>query len=228
MSEILPPNLVKFIDDMVPERSGLLKELEKECQAEHIPIIQPQVGQFLLLLLSIHKPVHILEIGTAIGYSTLWFTGALKDNAGHITTIELNKERYERACDNFKRAGVADKITPLWGDANELLPTLKGPYDFIFIDAAKGQYGEFFTKAWVCLSPGGVIVMDNIFLNGWVIDMTWPHRRKKTMVVRVRELLETITSHPELLTSLIPLGDGLSVSIRRNADEKSRASGSCR
>ncbi|MBZ4652832.1 MAG: hypothetical protein JG781_170 [Peptococcaceae bacterium] len=221
MSEILWPNLVKFIQDMVPERSGLLKELEMECQAEHIPMIQPQVGQFLLLLLSIHKPVRILEIGTAIGYSTLWFTQALQDTRGHITTIELDKDRYERACANFLRAGVAGRITPLLGDANELLPTLKGPYDFIFIDAAKGQYGEFFAKAWALLAPAGVIVMDNIFLNGWVIDMTWPHRRKKTMVVRVRDLLENITSHPDLLTSLIPLGDGLSVSIRRNAHEKS-------
>lgn len=216
----MPDDITNFLREMLPERSELLKKIEKECLAEHIPLVEPEVGKFLQVLVSIKKPSRILEIGTGIGYSTILLAQAT-NTSKHVTTIEIDNSRYERACENFKEAGLSEVITPLWGDANEVIPTLKKSFDFVFMDAAKGQYPEFFIKIWPLLQKEGVLVIDNIFLNGWVISMTWPERRKKTMVCRVRKLLETLKNHTELTTAIVPLGDGLSVSTRRATHEKS-------
>lgn len=220
MFTVMPEDITNFLREMMPERSELLKSIEKECLEEYIPLVEPEVGRFLQVLVQIKRPSRILEIGTGIGYSSILLAQALDENK-HITTIEIDKNRYERACKNFAAAGINEIITPLWGDANEIIPTLKGPFDFVFMDAAKGQYPEFFSKIWPLLCKDGVLVIDNIFLNGWVINMTWPERRKKTMVCRVRKLLETLKNHTELTTAIVPLGDGLSVSTRRALHEKS-------
>lgn len=218
MSEVLPNTVVSFIQSLLPESSSFLKELAQECQTEYIPLVEPEVGQFLQVILKLKKAKSILEIGTGIGYSSILLAQALPIEEINITTIEIDEQRFQRACANFEKAGISNRIRAKLGDANEIIPTLKGPFDFIFIDAAKGQYPEFFHKVWPLLTPDGVIIMDNIFLNGWVIDMSWPERRKKTMVCRIRNLLETLKNHPELMTTIIPLGDGLSVSIRRNKE----------
>ncbi len=215
LSEVIPDHVVEFIQGMLPERTALMQRIEAECRAEYIPLVEPEVGQFLQVLLNIKKAVRILEIGTGIGYSSILLASSFGTLKGHITTIEIDRDRYARACDNIREAGLAELITPLCGDANEVIPSLVGTFDFVFMDAAKGQYPEFFLKFWPYLEPGGLIVIDNIFLNGWVIDMTWPERRKKTMVCRVRELLEMLKKHEGLLTSIMPLGDGLAVSVRR-------------
>ncbi len=214
MSDIVPDKIVKYIRQLLPATDQALAELAAICKDEWIPIVQPEVGQFLQVLVQIQQARRILELGTGIGYSSILLAESLPEQ-GRITTIEINPERYERACVNFQRFQVADKITPLLGDANELLSSLEGPFDFIFVDAAKGQYPEFFEKLWPLLAPRGVLVMDNVFMNGWVIDLYWPERRKKTMVCRLRQMLETLKNHPGLITSVIPMGDGLTVSVRR-------------
>lgn len=203
----------------MPERSQMLTDLEEECKRKWIPLIEPEVAQLLQVLLSIKKPKKVLEIGTGIGYSSISMASCLQAAGVIITTIEIDQERYKRACNNFKSAGITEMMEPLLGDANEILSTLVGPYDFIFIDAAKGQYPEFFQKVIPLLADEGMIVMDNIFLNGWVIDMTWPERRKKTMVCRIRELLEELKDHSDFMTTVLPLGDGVSVSTRRRNSE---------
>lgn len=213
MSEIFSEKVEGFLKEMLPERDEFLQELEKTCQNEFIPLVEPEVGRFLQVLLSLKGARSVLEVGTALGYSGILLARAPGER--HITTIEIDEDRYQRACENFRGAGVSHLITPLLGDANEVIPTLEGPFDFIFVDAAKGQYPQFFARVMPLLLPGGVLVIDNVFLNGWVIDMTWPERRKKTMVCRVRELLEVLKNHEELITSVIPLGDGLTVSVRR-------------
>jgi len=214
VSEIVADNIIEFIRQLLPERDEALEKLAAECKAEWIPLVQPEVGQFLQVLLQIKQASRILELGTGVVYSTILLAQALSW-PGRITTIEIDPQRYERACANFRQHKVAEKITPLLGDANELLPTLEGDFDFIFVDAAKGQYPEFFNKLWPKLAPQGVLIMDNIFMNGWVADMYWPERRKKTMVVRLRQMLETLKEHPGLVTSVLPLGDGLTVSVRK-------------
>lgn len=215
---LLPEKVVKFMREMLPEKSALFTELEKECMRDYIPLIEPEVGRFLQVLLEIKQAERVLEIGTGIGYSTLWMALASERKNRHITTVEIDPARYERACQYFQKAGVASLITPLLGDAREVIPKLEGSFDFVFMDAAKGQYPEFFQQIWPLLEPGGVLVIDNILLNGWVIDMYWPERRKKTMVCRLRELIEELKNHPGLKTSLIPLGDGVSVSVKMKAE----------
>lgn len=224
MSEVLPDQVIEFLQAMLPERSELLKRIEEECRRDHIPLVSLEVGQFLQVLLRIKGAQRVLELGTGIGYSTIILTQPNAQKDRHITTVEIDENRYRRACGNFAEAGVAKYITPVLGDANEVIPDLAGTFDFIFVDAAKGQYPGFFNKVWTLLEPGGIIVCDNIFLHGWVIDMTWPERRKKTMVCRVRAFLETLRDHPQLVTTLLPLGDGLSVSVKEFVkDEKGGA-----
>lgn len=206
------------MQDLLPQRPPLFAEIEKECERDYIPLIEPEVGQLLQVLLGIKQAERILEIGTGIGYSTLWLALAPGKERRHITTVEIETERYERACHYFKEAGVTSRVTPILGDAHEVIPQLEGTFDFVFMDAAKGQYPEFFHKVWSLLEPGGVLVIDNILLNGWVVDMYWPERRKKTMVCRLRELLETLQHHSGLLTTILPLGDGVSVSVRKRDD----------
>ena len=213
---IIPENIVAFMRELIPERPPLFSEIEKECLRDYVPLIEPEVGQFLQVLLGIKQGERILEIGTGIGYSTLWMALAPNPKNRHVTTIEIKPERYEKACHYFNEAKVGSMITPLLGDAREVISQLDGTFDFVFMDAAKGQYPEFFQKVWPLLEPGGVLVIDNILLNGWVIDMYWPERRKKTMVCRLRELLEMLKKHPGLVTSVLPLGDGVSVSIRKS------------
>jgi len=215
VSETLPGQVAEFIRSMVPERTDLLKKIEKECHEEYIPLVQPETGQLLRVLAAVKDAERILEIGTGIGYSTILMAESGAARGAHVTTIEIDRKRYARARQNFLEAGLSSVITPLCGDANEIIPTLRGTFDLVFMDAAKGQYPEFFERVWSLLEPGGVLVVDNIFLNGWVIEMNWPKRRKKTMVCRVRELLESLKNHPLLDTALVPLGDGLTVSVRR-------------
>ena len=136
----------------------MYKRQAQECKAEWIPLVQPEVGQFLQVLVKIKQSKRILELGTGIGYSTILLSQAIEEE-GRITTIEINSERYERACANFRQLQVAHKITPLLGDANELLTELKGSFDFIFVDAAKGQYPEFFQKLMPLLEPRGVLAV---------------------------------------------------------------------
>jgi predicted O-methyltransferase YrrM len=212
---IIPENIVTFMQELLPQRPPLFAEIEKECAKDYIPLVEPEVGQLLQVLLGAKQAKRVLEIGTGIGYSTLWLALAPNKEKHHITTVEIDKERYERACYYFKKAGVSSKVTPILGDAHEIIPQLEDTFDFVFMDAAKGQYPGFFHKVWPLLEPGGVLVIDNILLNGWVVEMYWPERRKKTMVCRVRELLEMLKDHSGLLTTILPLGDGVSVSVRK-------------
>ncbi|PKM88550.1 MAG: O-methyltransferase [Firmicutes bacterium HGW-Firmicutes-12] len=215
MSKTIPDKLTNFLQMMLPERNELLRKIEQECQEDYIPLVAPETGQFLQVMVEAFKPKRILEVGTGIGYSTILMATTGDGWERHITTIEIDTTRYARACQNFRDAQIADIVNPLLGNASDIIPTLTDNYDFVFMDAAKGQYPDFFSKVWPLLNSRAMLVIDNVFLNGWVIDMTWPERRKKTMVCRVRDLLETLKKHPELATSLIPLGDGLAVSVRR-------------
>lgn len=218
MAEIkIPENIVSFIQQLIPEQPSLFAEIAEECKRDYIPLIDQEVGQLLRVLMEIKQAERILELGTGIGYSSLWM--ALNPgNEGrkvHITTMEIDEDRYQRACRYFQKAGVVEMIMPLLGDANDLIPHLEGTFDFIFMDAAKGQYLEFFQKFWPLLEPGGVLVIDNVLMNGWVADLYWPERRKKTMVVRLRKLLEMLKEHSGLSMATLPLGDGVAVCVKK-------------
>lgn len=216
MKDVLDENLQIFLRNLLPQRDELLREMEQYAQENHVSIVEPEVGQLLQLLVSLKNPQSILEIGTAIGYSTIFMARALKKKEAQITTIEILPNRLEIARKNFKKANVLDKINIINGDAKDIVPSLEGSYDFIFWDAAKGQYPLFLELADKLLKPGGLIVADNVLLNGWVIDLNYPERRKKTMVYRMRSFLEELNSHKDIISSIIPLGDGVALIYRKD------------
>ncbi|MCK4259765.1 MAG: O-methyltransferase [Halanaerobiales bacterium] len=207
-------SLQEFLTNTVQPREPLLQRLEEQAALEHIPIIHSEVGQFLHFLIRLHQPKSILEIGTAIGYSTIWMTRAAGPDA-QIKTIEINENRAYEAWLNIKEAKVDNQVQSIVGDAVDLIGKLDTKFDLIFIDAAKGQYLTFLEDALKILNPGGLIVADNVLLKGWVANNELlPHRRMRTMVNRMKDYVQLVMNHPELTSSIIPVGDGVAVSLK--------------
>ena len=159
----------------------------------------------------------VLEIGTAIGFSTIQMAKALPSD-GKLTTIELLSGRHEMAQENFRKAGVADKIEAVLGDAREIIPELTETYDLIFWDAAKGQYPDFLEAAEKHLKPNGLLIADNVLINGWVVNLDYPERRKKTMVHRMKNFLEHFKTNEKYQCSVLPLGDGVALIQKREKE----------
>ncbi len=210
--------LDEYLTSLTPSRDLILREMEQEAKEDKIPIANPEVAAFLALLVKIHKSKNILEIGTATGYSTIWMARAAAFAGGKVTTIEMNHIRHRRAREYFQRAGLEKNINALLGDALEILPRLDDRFDFIFIDAAKGQYLGFFAEAYKLLAPGGILVADNVLFRGFVATGSKYPRRKRTLIVRLRNFLKLISNHPNLKTSIIPLGDGIAVCLKEGKD----------
>lgn len=189
----------------------LLREMECFAEENHVPIINEQGRKFFLEVLKRHEYHSVLEIGTAIGYSTLLIAMNGADDV-KITTLELSEERFKQAESYIKRSMYADKIIQQQGDASELLEDLKGCFDFVFIDAAKGQYLHYLQLIMPLLADKAVIVTDNVLFRGYVRSEEKPPRRYKTIVKRLREYIEVVTTRPEFSTEIHENGDGLAVS----------------
>lgn len=204
---------IAFINSFDKGNSPFLYELEKYSLETDVPIIRRQTGSLIRFLLSAHRPQAILEVGTAIGYSALLMHEAAPD--AHITTIEKYEKRIPLARENFVKAGAADSITLLEGDASEILSSLSGEYDFIFMDAAKGQYIHFLPDILRLLPKGGILLSDNVLQDGDLIESRYAVcRRDRTIHARMREYLYTITHMPELQTVILEDGDGMSLSVK--------------
>ncbi len=197
-----------------PERDALLLALEKKAAERFIPIIKPQVGQFLQILIKIKKPGRILEVGTAIGYSTIWMARAAGP-AVEIVSIEINEERAAEARENFRSGRVEEQINLKIGDAREIIPFLRRKFELVLLDGAKGQYLDYLEPVLEILSPGGVIVADNVLYHGEVLDQQRVKHKRRTMVNHLREYLRVVANHPLLESSIIPIGDGIALSVRR-------------
>ena len=168
------------------------------------------------------KPVRVLEVGTAIGFSALLMCEYLPEN-GHITTIEKYEKRIPIARENFKRAGKEDRITLIEGDALEVMRSLEGPFDFIFMDAAKGQYIHYMPEAIRLLSKDGVLMSDNVLQDGDIIESRFAvERRNRTIHSRMREYLYELKHNDQLQTSIIPLGDGVALSVKKTMTVEDR------
>lgn len=212
---IVDERIVTFINSMETENSEILEVIEKEALENRVPIIRKEMQSFLKVLLSIKKPMSILEIGTAVGFSALLMSEYAPQGCC-ITTIENYDKRIPIARTNFRRAGKESQITLLEGDAQQVMKELSGSYDFIFMDAAKGQYINYLPDALRLLNTGGVLVSDNVMQDGTIIESRFAvERRDRTIHARMREYLYAIKHHPQLLTSIIPLGDGVAVSIKK-------------
>lgn len=212
---ITDERMVAFINSFDKGNTPFLDEIEKEANAAKVPIIRTATQNLLRFLLAAHCPMHILEVGTAVGFSALLMSEYAPEGC-HITTIEKYEKRIPVARENFKRAGREEQITLLEGDAADLLKELEGPYDLIFMDAAKGQYIHFLQDALRLLKKGGLLVSDNVLQDGDVLESRFAvTRRNRTIHARMREYLYTLTHHEELETVILPVGDGVSVSVKK-------------
>ena len=207
--------IVTFINSLDTKNSELLEKIESEARAAGVPIIRREMQSFLKVLLMLKKPAHILEVGTAVGFSALLMSESVSEKC-RITTIENYEKRIPVARENFRRAGKEDQITLIEGDAAEVLKELDGPYDFIFMDAAKGQYIHYLPDVLRLLASGGCLVSDNVMQDGDVIESRFAvERRNRTIHARMREYLYELKHNDMLTTSVVPLGDGAAVSIKK-------------
>lgn len=199
----------------VDSGSGALKEIEKEAKRDHVPIIRKGTQELLRILLKMKKPERILEVGTAIGFSSV-FMGECSSSETEITTIENYPPRIVRAKENIKMAGMEGKIHLLEGDAADILKELDGYYDFIFMDAAKGQYIHFLPDILRLLPSGGILVSDNVLQDGDIFESRYGIRRRNhTIHNRMREYLYVLTHNDELDTVILETGDGMTISVRK-------------
>ena len=212
---VVDERIVTFINSLDTQNSDILEEIEKEALDTYVPIIRKEMQSFLKVLLKMQKPMSILEVGTAVGFSALLMSEYMPDG-GHITTIENYDKRIPIARSNFKRAGKEDMITLIEGDANIVMKDLEGEFDFIFMDAAKGQYINYFPHVMRLLKKGGLLVSDNVLQDGDIIESRYAiERRNRTIHSRMREYLYELKHNDELITSIIPLGDGVALSFKK-------------
>lgn len=195
--------------------SALSEEIQKDALAGDVPIIRPETASFLLFLISLKKPLSILEVGTAVGYSAIRMSEVMPAGAT-ITTIEKYPPRIDEAKRNFARAPRGCDITLLEGDAADILKTLDKPYDLIFMDAAKGQYIHFMPEVMRLLAPGGILVSDNVLQDGDIFESRYGiKRRNHTIHNRMREYLYALTHDEALDTVILETGDGMAISVKK-------------
>ncbi len=214
---IAQERLTGYINSLDMGNTKFLEELEQKALAAYVPVIRKETQCLLKLLLSLTRPKRILEVGTAIGFSAL-FMAEYNPVSCEIVTIENYKKRILAARENFEAAGRRGQITLLEGDAADVLPALTGEFDFIFMDAAKGQYIRFLPEAIRLLNEGGTLVSDNVLQDGDIIESKFAvTRRNRTIHKRMREYLYEVTHNDALVSAVLPVGDGLTVSTKKKA-----------
>lgn len=212
--------LTVFIDSLYGRNTPFLEELERKALSEGIPIIKKETQAFLRFLLSYGNVRNVLEIGTATGFSAL-FMAELLGEGSLITTIESYDKRYKEAKVNIEASGFPERVRLLTGDAGKILPELKGPYDLIFIDAAKAQYPVYLKEALRLLDEKGFIVADNCLRGGEILESRFAvERRNRTIHKRMREFLKELTTSEELVCVVLPVGDGVAAAYRRKKNEE--------
>lgn len=211
---IVDERMLTFINSMDVGHTLFLEKLEQEAKKTFVPIIRREMQSFLKVFLKIQKPERILEVGTAIGFSALFMAEYAPSNC-RVTTIENYEKRIPIARRHFEEAGRQEQITLLQGDARDVLKTLEGTYDLIFMDAAKGQYIHYLPELMRLMHPGSVLISDNVLQDGDIIESHYiVERRNRTIYKRMREYLYTLKHHEELETAIVPLGDGITVSVK--------------
>lgn len=213
---IVDERMVTYIRSLEVPESAVIEAIEQEALRYRVPIIRKEMQSFLKVLLMIKRPMRILEVGAAVGFSSILMSEYMPEG-GHITTIENYDKRIPIARANFKRAGKEEQIDLIEGDALEVMHGLEGPYDLIFVDAAKGQYIHYLPEVMRLLGTDGVLVSDNVLQEGDIIESRFAvERRNRTIHSRMREYLYELKHHDQLQTSIIPLGDGVALSVKRS------------
>lgn len=211
---IISPAIEQYIDQLTPPAPDLLREMETLAKEEQVPIINRVSIHFICTILRYKGNVsRILEIGTAIGYSTIWLASISQQV--QVDSIERDETRYQQALHFIKRAGLEKRIQLHLADARDFASQLQGPYDVIFIDAAKGQYQLFFEQYAPLLKSGGLVISDNVLFRGYVAEKYVEEKRLGPLVEKIKKYNLWLKEHPQFETSFIPLGDGLALSMKR-------------
>lgn len=212
---IVNERVTAYINSLAPDNSREMEKIREKAEAEYVPIIKRETESLLNTLITLKSPRNILEIGAAVGYSALIMSGCMGADSS-ITTIESFGKRVKEANENFSALGMQDRIRLIEGDALQVLDTLDDSFDMVFIDAAKGQYGEFFNKAIKLCLPGAVILTDNVLQEGTIVESRYLiEQRDRTVHSRMRDFLYDITHRDDVSTSIIPIGDGVALSVVR-------------
>ncbi len=212
---IVNERMVSFINSLDRGNTKELDELEAYALATYVPIIRKETQSLLKFLLEVKHPQRILEVGTAIGFSAIFMSTYAPENC-KITTIENYKKRIPIAKDNFKKVNREKQITLIEGDAKDILCQLHESYDLIFMDAAKGQYIYFMPDIIRLLKPGGLLISDNVLQDGDVLESRFAiTRRNRTIHARMRSYLYELKHHSELETTILPVGDGVTISVKK-------------
>lgn len=212
---IVDERMVTFINSLDAGNTEELDELEIKAIETNVPIIRKEMQSLLRFFLELKQPLRILEVGTAIGFSALFMSTYAPEDC-KITTIEKYEKRIPIAKDNFKKAHKTEQIELIEGDAKDILGKLKEPYDFIFMDAAKGQYINFMPEILRLLKPGSLLISDNVLQEGDIMESRFAViRRNRTIHTRMRSYLYELKHHSELETTILPVGDGVTVSVKK-------------
>lgn len=213
---IVPPYITEYLREKTTHDDKFLHQLEQLAEEESIPIVEPETARFLSVMCRLLKPKRILEVGCAIGYSSILMAKAT-DSECDITTLECDEGMVVRARENIKKAGFAEKITVIEADAKDYLSYLDDDevFDVIFLDGPKAHYIYMLDECVRLLKKGGAIISDNVLYKGMTADDNHVVRRKITIVKRLRRYVDMLMEHSELETSLLPLGDGVTVSVKK-------------
>lgn len=207
----------EYVVSKIKETDELILEMEKFAEENNVPIVTKEVAEYIKFMLEMHKTKDVLEVGTAIGYSGTLMAQVIQKNDGKLVTIEIDEERYNQAKENFTKSGL-DNVSQIFGDAVEEIKKINQKFDFIFIDAAKGKYRNFFDDSWKLLNEGGIIFIDNIMFRGYLYK-EYP-KRFKTIVRRLNEFIDYL--HAEHNFVLLPFGDGIGL-CRKNTTETEKS-----
>jgi predicted O-methyltransferase YrrM len=216
MGQIVPDAIERYLEGLNHLADPVLQEIHRDGLEQRLPIIDAEVGALLRVLAAAVGATRILEIGTAIGYSGIWLAGALPTH-GMLLTIEMDPARVQIARQNFSRAGVADRVSVIVGDAERMIAKVSGPFDVIFQDGDKHQYGPMLDRLVERLRPGGLLITDNVLWDGEVAPgfVAAPKRDGKTTQA-IADYNERISHHPQLMTTIVPLRDGVAISVKRS------------
>ena len=216
---VIDERTVAFINSLDTGNTPFFNIIEREAKETNVPIIRTETQSLIKFLFALKKPVSVLEVGCAIGFSALLMSEYAPAEC-KITTIEKYEKRIPVAKENFRRAGKEDRITLLEGDALDILKDLSGEYDFIFMDAAKGQYINFLPDVLRLMSEGGLLLSDNVLQDGEIIQSRYAvTRRNRTIHTRMRDYLYALKHDPLLTTVILPIGDGVTLSVKKSRTE---------
>ena len=215
MGQVVPDAVEQYLSSLNHQADDVLKDIARSGGEQDLPLVDAEVGVLLRVLATSVRAKRILEIGTAIGYSGIWLAGALPGD-GTLLTMEMDEQRAQQARGHFARAGLSDRVSVIIGDAQRMLAKVSGPFDLIFQDGDKTQYSPMLDRLVDLLRPAGLLVTDNVLWSGEVVPGFVKKPQHQTADTQaIVEYNQRLNNHPALITSTVPLRDGVAISVKR-------------